>query len=75
MHMGGSPDMPMDMPMPAGGSEASGMGDMAGMDDGMMMGGAGSGNMTSPCYSDPSNPDCAAFTRSDEGEAGPVGVG
>lgn len=64
MHMGGMDDMPM------GGSEEASTGDMAGMDGGMMMGGAGSGNMTSPCYSDPSNPDCAAFTRSDEGEAG-----
>lgn len=60
MHMGGMDDMPM------GGSEEASTGDMAGMDGGMMMGGAGSGNMTSPCYSDPSNPDCAAFTRSDE---------
>ncbi|PSC67760.1 glucose-methanol-choline oxidoreductase [Micractinium conductrix] len=34
--------------------------------DGMLMGGAGSANTTDACYSDPSNPDCAAFERSDD---------
>lgn len=50
-----------------------GMGGMAAADNatggGMQMGGAGSGNMTDPCYSTPSDPGCADFQRSDEGTA------
>ncbi len=36
---------------------------------GMQMGGAGSGNMSDPCYSQPSDAACADFQRSDAGEA------
>lgn len=55
-------------------------GDMTGMDHGgmmmgvnatnsggMQMGGAGSQNMSDPCYSKPSDAACAEFQRSDEG--------
>lgn len=47
---------------------------MGGMDmsggsgSGMLMGGAGSGNMSDPCYSTPSEAACADFQRSDTGE-------
>lgn len=52
------------------------MGGMAAADNnnnapggGMQMGGAGSGNISDPCYSTPSDPGCADFQRSDEGAA------
>ena len=59
-------------------TDATAMGGMdmssgSGSGSGMLMGGAGSGNMSEPCYSTPSEAACADFQRSDAGEQGGSG--
>jgi copper transporter 1 len=56
----------MDMSSGAAAADGSSTGTSGSGGSGMLMGGAGSGNMSDPCYSKPSDAACADFQRNNE---------